>query len=257
MFKFSRVFIAAGVPVGLLAAAVFTAGPDKSWVDFILSAIGSDLVFGFVLGTVAYLFSSGFRASGRNFVALFIVMGFVGVMVGELVFFVGNALPHGHWVRIQNPPEKVMDFTGPTCYGLGNHTVYVRTENGNFYSYDCFAGSQCLWRRVSSVPDQESVDSGFCAPGLRRKYWMPLAPGEIVASYKIDDMGADCGGQTNYILLGDESIWRWSRGSCTLADFVFFFLFAVVSLVSSILSWVSLVILRAKGGWHNRSAQKQ
>ncbi len=251
MSRFIRALLVTGVPLGVLSTLVFIGGSELSLLGFALSAVGLSLLFGLVLGTAVYFFTSKVRFSVWNFVFLFFLMSIVSVTIGGFVSLVGNALPHGDWKQIQEPPEEVVSFTGPTCYSLGDQTVYISTAGGNFYSHQCKQRNQCAWKEVAEVPDQSSLNISSCSAQSRSNYRPPAPPGEIIASYQVDDIGPNCRGQTNYILLEDGSIWRWNRASCAGSGTIFLTLFAMFSLISSFLGCISLALQRGRGSWRD------
>ena len=161
---------------------------------------------------------------------------------------VGKDLPHGRWERVADPPERVVEFAGPICYELSHQAIYAKTASGRFYVYNYPMSGQCYWEEVEGT----AADTGRCAVLQRRPYRPPRPPGAAVASAEVYDLGADCAGQRNYVLLEDGSIWQWDRGMCALAVAFIYFLLVAVSIALGLLGCFSLIILRRRGGWQTR-----
>lgn len=78
---------------------------------------------------------------------------------------------------------------------------------------------------------------------------IPPPPGLAVSSYQVDILGADCWGQSNFLLMADGTIWGWQREWCAIGNLAHILITSIVGLISSILGCFSLLIFRTKGGW--------
>jgi hypothetical protein len=231
---FRRYLVRGGIPVGIMigiATAFF--GPHTAWIDFALTTALSGLLFVGLVAAVAEPFIRKFPRSGVS-VFLLCVLMIITTLVGGLAIFEGAVrIPHGRWIRLPDPPEPVRAFAGPTCYrltGRDDGVIFAVNATGKYLVYHQDRAPDMGWTLEAGIPDSIADRGKGCRPMMRARATPPKS-GQVVATYRVDDNGVDCGGRRHYLLLADGSIWNWSDGSCAIAAVFGRLLFAVALLL--------------------------
>lgn len=227
-----------GLPLGLAICIAADARPFVSLVDFVVS-----LVMATALVTLPIVAVSAWTRRCRGSSAVQATLAFlavVGTTLGASVatLWAASEVPHGLWNRLPDAPAGTIAFAGPTCTrdtGPGAFTVYVTTKQGRLFRLKVDSTPR-RWLAVDSLMD--SYGAGGCPAAQVGPRKPPMYWGRALATYRIADQGADCGGNRFYRLMADQSIWEWSTGGCALTAVFGFLLFLLLALLLGIYAFV-------------------
>lgn len=248
--RFKGIFVLAGLPWALLLALVVSSHSPVSWPDFALTTLLAGAAFASALGTVAWVFTRHVRRTWAGVAGFFLVMPTAGLLAATLIYLAANSIPHGKWTRLPDPPEAALNFAGPQCYTDGEVVIYVQAASGHAYAYqDALTSNAGNWTPVPEVPASAVHHLPTCDLAPLTRIRGPWLRGSAAATYQVEMRGADCGSHVHFLLRDDQSIWSWSRSSCTLGELGFAIVMAVATLAASLLAALAVVLLKPPVGW--------
>jgi hypothetical protein len=221
----------AGLPTGVLIALGEAINDQQVWWDVIVTIALPALALASVLAVAAEVFARRVPRSLRSKFAFVAVTTSLTIVGGLALLVLMPRLPHGHWVRLPDPPRVVRAFAGPTCLcmvGSDDGVVVMESSNGSYVVYHPQWGNS--WTVESAIPPEIVRRAEGCRRMLAESA-TPLTFGGVVARYRIDDNGVDCGGRRHYILKSNHTVWEWSTGFCAipwLAGGAFYLIFLVL-----------------------------
>ncbi len=236
MRKHITAFLVTGILFGLAIG----------WLTNVGVGVFFGVLYGFVLTLVVHWFTRRTRFSGRVFLALLGIMSIACALVGALASGAVFLLPWGGWHPIPDSPEKAVEIIGSSDFNFFGGIIYVRTETGNIYSYECWEEQACdRWRREDSIPAQAvpGEGNGLYPSGMEPFHFLPpLAPGKVISSHVVNVRGPDYMIQINYILLEDGSLRAWSR-FLSVFEPIFW---PVPAIVAILIGWIRIFVLLIK-----------
>ena len=231
MTMFWWFFLRVGLPVGLLLGVGFAFdGAQTAWLQFVwavafpATALASALT---VTNEAVVRSVQRTRLSGLVLVAVILGVTTVG---GAYLFGRAARVPHGDWTRLPDPPESPVAFAGPTCYRMTTHdygVVAVTAPQGGYFVYHHDTGPDGVWTTEPILPDSILQRAEGCQ-AIYRDNATPQVRGNVLARYRIDEDGTDCGARWHYLLMEDHSVWVWSTGGCAMLSFFGFLLYLAV-----------------------------
>jgi hypothetical protein len=172
--------------------------------DFLLTAI----VAGACVGVPQAFFVAVVHHRWRDPDMELVFMGMLAVGAVGAIDAVASALrlPHGRWVQVASPPERLVELLGPVCVGSVYVPVYGRAENGSYLRYDRYPAGR--WIRVTSVPAPRNPMFGPCV--LDREEHVPSPPRGVIDVVHVDSRGADYASHWHIALYnnGDVRVWN-------------------------------------------------
>ena len=208
-----------GLPVGVLLGVGFgLRGSGTALLDVILTIMIPAVALASLLSFATQLFVRTFRRT--RITATVLVAGIVTLTVvgGAGVLVGASHAPHGRWNRLPDPPAPAVSLAGPTCYrmvGDDDGLIVVAAQQGGYFVYRPGSGSSGVWTREAAIPEDILQRSDDCRV-MSRGGAIPRVRGGVLATYRVDDDGVDCGGRRHYILKEDGTVWEWSTGGCAI-----------------------------------------
>jgi len=210
-----------GIISGLVLAITYVPWATNTRFGFIRDAALTLALVAFVMAAVPVLTTMVFVSRWqrtRLTEMLHAVSSLLLTMATGIALLVAAFLyPYGSWVRMPDPPFRAESFAGPTCRSLSaaeSHVAVVYAPQ-NGYAVFQTSDSTAFWTVHSAVPSSIIGAADGCNP-LSDRGTAPWFRGTVAATLRIDDVGADCGGRSHYILSQDGSIWMWSTGGCAI-----------------------------------------
>jgi hypothetical protein len=109
-----KVWIVSGILVGLVMGAFGIVYYGDPWLMVLLVGGMSGIVFGFCLGVIANVLT---RSGQSGCICAFLLM-LAGFILGPVLFFAVDQLPHGQWSQHLSPPEKAVRFVGQSAFNF-------------------------------------------------------------------------------------------------------------------------------------------
>lgn len=252
MTAFRAHLLRAGLPVGLLLGLWESGfGHSGHWLDFLLTASLSAVALAGLLTAVTEPFVRGVRRSRLRAVGLVCLVFLATVFGGFLILLVAERVPHGTWTRLPDPPEPAQGFAGPTCHvmnGRDDNEVYIYVAGGRYLSYHAATDGPAGWTEEAKLPVGPRGSLSVCPPGAYGSA-TPFKFGRILARYRIDDDGVDCGGRRHYLIMADRSIWTWSTGECAMAQIAAYGLFLAALVICGLVAGIGRLSSKTSPAW--------
>src|SRR5438128_867123 len=156
MGQFKLLFLAVGLPLGVLIAVGLGGIVNANPIDFLATAGLAGAVMAAALTPLTQLFPRRPRAPGFYSVSAFVVIVSATVISACLILWLADLVPHGAWRRMPDAPHGARAFTGPTCVDLtdsGGQAVYLITEAGQVFATTTDATPHGSWSAVARPPD--------------------------------------------------------------------------------------------------------
>jgi hypothetical protein len=196
-------------------------GDQTSWPDFVQTTITAAALVTVISALILEFYVRSLRRTAPAVLG-FVLLSLVTIpVVSVTALGLMQRVPHGRWVRIPDPPDAVVGFVGPVCLRLGGEgvgTVILATASGGYFVHNPGAAADDYWRHETRIPEAILEQAEDCRPPS----FVPAAPsvsGVVLDAFRIDDVGADCGGTRYYVVKDDLSVWEWSTFSCSIGVF--------------------------------------
>lgn len=247
MNKFQRVWLVSGVIFGLgIIALDITLYDEKLIISIItgsVSGIGAGLIFGFI----AHLMSGREKISCVRHISTALLLTVTGLFLGIGSFYVLGSIPHGQWEQILSPPEKAIRFVGQSDVTFWGGSVFIESESGHIYSYNCDSENPCNWTKEEILPGEPEENFWSCPSGYKGSHATPLILfKKVIDSYEVNICGIDYTNQINMILLDDGSIWVWNRFSSVNEIISFVPKWLIVSSGAGFSGFIALLVRKRK-----------
>ena len=230
-----KVWIVSGILVGLVMGAFGIVYYVDYWLMVLLVGGVSGIVFGFCLGVIANVLT---RSGQSGCLCAFLLM-LAGFILGPVLFFAVDQLPHGQWWQLASPPEKAVRFVGQSAFNFWGGSIYVETESGNYYSHTCDSENPCFWAEEEAPPGESEENFWSCQPGNFRSVATPIVWfGTVVDTFEVQMCGADYTDQINFVLLDDGAIWVWNNFS-SMFDLWLYPIWSIVGSIAGLAGYIA------------------
>lgn len=176
------------------------------------------------------------RFTGAKALALLVIITILGGVGGYIFYDVTEyRLPGGHWQPVSLGGEKATRILGQD---RPSGDVYIQTSQGNVYS--------CT--PTNCVPAPAPVPQ-VSNPHFNGDYNPPPPPADVIDSLTVPPpIYGLCGGQINFVILADGSVWSWSKiGCCEMGCFIII-IYPLGGMVLGLVAGIIILII-----WRRRS----
>lgn len=250
MKRFRKVSITSGIVFGMGLVFLDAVFYFTHWLLLILYGLSFGLVVGISLGGLAYVISKKTDVSFFSHVLMAFSLTLLGLALSAGIFIAGIRLPQGSWSQIESPPEKPLRFVDyPNMNDFGT-PLYIESESGNLYSFECNSEGICNWVAQNDKPLGDEYHPANCSSDFINPFVPPPRFfNNTTDEIKIDICTIDYYSHRSVAILNDGTIQYWFREYFATEVIFQFFLQAILGIVSGFSGYLVIFFRKDKKNW--------